>query len=39
MIRNSMPVFIETDDDGNSLDSLHGKHYYTLKTEQGDLLC
>jgi len=26
--------FIETDDDGNSLDSLHGKHYYTLKTEQ-----
>jgi outer membrane protein assembly factor BamA len=26
--------FIETDDDGNSLDSLHGKHYYTLNTEQ-----
>jgi len=26
--------FIETDDDGNSLDSLHGKQYYTLKTEQ-----
>jgi len=26
--------FIATDDDGNSLDTLHGKHYYTLKSEQ-----
>ncbi|MBN2281962.1 MAG: BamA/TamA family outer membrane protein [Candidatus Marinimicrobia bacterium] len=26
--------FIETDDDGNSLDLLHGKHYYTFQSTQ-----
>ncbi|MFA4850848.1 MAG: BamA/TamA family outer membrane protein [Methanoregula sp.] len=27
-------AYIETDDNGNSLDTLHGKHYYTLNNEQ-----
>lgn len=26
--------WIETDDDGNSIDTVHGKHYYTMKSEQ-----
>jgi len=26
--------FIRTDDDGNPLDTLHGKHYYRFRTEQ-----
>ena len=26
--------FIEVDDDGNSLDTLHGKHYYTMQASQ-----
>lgn len=28
------PSYIEVDEDGNSLDSLHGKHYYTFNSEQ-----
>jgi outer membrane protein assembly factor BamA len=26
--------YIETDDDGNSLDPIHGKHYYTFRSTQ-----